>query len=128
MTKNALPVRISGIVTRFMGNGRQLGYPTANINTDTTLKDGVYFGYAALEKYNHHPALIFIGVPSTIGDKERRLEAHLLDIEDKDYYGLHIKLELCYFHRPNYTFDSVAALMKVMKADEIAGREWFKGR
>ncbi len=111
---------------RFSGNGRKLGYPTANIVTQTKLKDGVYFGYADLDAFTHHPAIIFIGTPTTVGDTERRLEAHLLDIVDKDYYGQTMAVELIAYHRQNQTFDSVDALMKAMKTDEATAREWFK--
>ena len=76
---------ISGVVTKYKGNGRKLGYPTANITTIADISDGVYFGYADLAEYQNQPALIFIGTPTTIGDKDRRLEAYLLDIPDKDY-------------------------------------------
>jgi riboflavin kinase / FMN adenylyltransferase len=121
-----LPAKISGEVVRFSGNGRKLGYPTANIVIQTKLKDGVYFGYADLDVYMHHPAIIFIGTPTTVGDTERRLEAYLLDITDKDYYGLELIVELVDYHRANQTFSSIDELMKVMRQDEINAREWFK--
>ncbi len=117
---------IEGRVVRFAGNGRKLGYPTANIATDTQLEDGVYFGTASLKNYKNHPALIFIGTPTTIGDTGRRVEAHLLDIADVDHYGQKLKLDVLYFHRPNQTFESTAELIVAMKADEAAARKWFK--
>ena len=121
---NNLPVAMQGVVTSFKGNGRKLGYPTANIHSDTDLPDGVYFGFADLADYIHHPALIFIGTPTTLGDTDRRVEAYLLDIEDKDYYDLPIKLSVEKFHRSNQTFKSIDELLVVMKADEVAGRAW----
>lgn len=120
-----LPVYLSGTVTRFKGNGRRLGYPTANIAVPTALPDGVYFGYADLDRYRHQPALIFIGVPTTLGDTDRRVEAYLLDVEDRDYYGLVLQLEVSQFHRRNRTFPSVDGLLAVMKADEQTARGWF---
>lgn len=119
------PVKLSGIVVRFKGNGRQFGYPTANIRVATDLADGVYFGYADLAGYAQHPAVIFIGTPTTVGDTERRLEAHLLDIPDQDYYDQNLRLQLQHYHRPNETFASVAELLEVMKADDQAARAWF---
>ncbi len=120
-----LPVKLDAVVRRYSGNGRKLGYPTANIDTPTTLTDGVYFGYADLDGHPNHPALIFIGVPTTMGDTKRRLEAHLLDISDKDYYGKRLKVNVCYYHRPNQKFDSIPELQTAMKADESAARNWF---
>ena len=86
--------QLSGVVKAFSGNGRKLGYPTANLSTATMLRDGVYFGSATMDIYHDHPAMIFVGVPTTVGDKIRRVEAHLLDIADKDYYGQHLQLDL----------------------------------
>ena len=90
---------IVGVVERFAGNGRKLGYPTANLNYDTKLPDGVYFGYANLGVLKDKPALIFIGTPTTVGDTVRRVEAFLLDIDDIDYYGENMTLDVRYFHR-----------------------------
>ena len=118
-------VELSGIVTKFEGNGRKLGYPTANLRIPTELEDGVYFGFADLSVYKNKPALIFVGVPTTMGDRERRVEVHLLDINDEDYYGQSLRLTVEYFHRPNQTFDSVDELQQVMHEDEHQAREWF---
>lgn len=126
MGKDIGPVSLAGQTIAFSGNGRRLGYPTANFKSDTKLTDGVYFGFANLGKYKNHPALIFIGTPTTVGDKDRRVEAHLLDIDDKDYYDQPLELRIEYFLRPNQTFDSIDKLTLAMKADETAGRQWFK--
>jgi riboflavin kinase/FMN adenylyltransferase len=120
-----LPASLKGVVTKFKGNGRKLGYPTANIRTETNLKDGVYFGFADMGTYTAQPALIFIGTPTTVGDTERRVEAHLLYIPDKDYYGKHLVLDIRHFHRANETLDSIEALLKIMQNDEAVAREWF---
>ena len=124
--KEKLPVELSGIVTPYNGHGRKLGYPTANIDTRTDLTDGVYFGFADMLEFKHHPAAIFIGTPTTLGDKERRAEAHLLDIADKDYYGEEIKMIVEKYHRPNQTFASTEKLLEVMKDDEAQFRTWLK--
>lgn len=123
--KHQLPATLSGTVTRFKGNGRRLGYPTANLTTATGLKDGVYFGFADLADWPHHPALIFIGTPDTMGDTARRVEAYLLDIPDKDYYDLPLNLSIEYFHRNNQKFANTNELIEAMQADETAARHWF---
>jgi riboflavin kinase/FMN adenylyltransferase len=127
MPKPAL-AKIKGVITAFKGNGRKLGYPTANLRVATDLADGVYFGYADLDVYRRQPAIIFIGTPTTVGDTERRVEAYLLDIPDKDYYDLPLQLSIESFHRSNRTFDSVDDLMVAMKEDEVAARSWFGQR
>lgn len=121
-----LIAEMSGITLPFEGNGRSFGYPTANIRTDTDLAEGVYFGYADLDKYKQHPALIFIGTPTTVGAKDYRIEAHLLDIADKDYYDKILRLSVYYFHRSNQLFGSVDELLEAMRTDDIVARKWFK--
>ena len=118
-------VTLSGEVTPFRGNGRQLGYPTANIRSDTDLAEGVYFGYADLAEYIDKPSLIFIGIPKTMGDVERRVEVHILDIPDIDYYAQTLTVSIVHFHRPNKRFDSVDELKVAMRSDEDNARSWF---
>ncbi len=125
MTRLQEPVNLNGKVTPFEGNGRGFGYPTANIKVPTNLEEGVYFGYADLDEYKNYPALIFVGTPITVGATEHRVEAHLLDIKDQDYYDQTLGLNIEYFHRPNQHFDSIDALLKAMKNDEKNAREWF---
>src|SRR5579884_2695414 len=120
------PAKLSGQVERFKGNGRKLGYPTANIRTETGLEDGVYFGFADLAGWQDHPAVIFIGTPTTVGDSERRVEAYLLDIPDQDYYDLPLKLLIEHYHRPNQRFKDVSELQNAMNNDEEIARDWFR--
>lgn len=119
---------LSGVTKHYKGNGRKLGYPTANIDVPTSLKDGVYFGFASLGSITQKPALIFIGIPATVGDKTRRVEAHILDIADKDYYDQKLEIEVAYFYRPNEKFDSIDELLVQMRKDEHDARIWFDAR
>lgn len=124
----ALPQKLDGVIARYKGDGRKLGYPTANIDTQTALPDGVYFGYAAMGDFRDHPTIIFIGIPVTMGETVRRVEAHILDIPDKDYYGQPLQLDVQHFHRPNQKFADVDALLVALKDDEVAARDWFTKR
>lgn len=122
------PQTLTGTVVRFKGNGRKLGYPTANLKTATDLADGVYFGYADLAGFIRHPALIFIGTPTTLGDTERRLEVYLLDIPDQDYYDQELLVNIHYYHRPNETFPGIEELLVVMRNDETEAWGWFNSQ
>lgn len=119
------PVTLKGTITRFKGNGRRLGYPTANLTTTTGLADGVYFGFADLKGWTGQPAMVFVGTPTTMGDTGRRVEAHLFDIPDEDYYGQPLNLDIRHHHRANQTFADMDGLLRAMKADEAAARQWF---
>lgn len=121
-------VKLSGVTKHYKGNGRKLGYPTANIDVPINLKDGVYFGFASLGSIKMMPALIFIGIPTTVGDTSRRVEAHILDVADKDYYEQKLEIEVAYFYRPNEKFDSIDELLVQMKKDEHDARIWFDAR
>lgn len=118
-------VILKGVTIPFRGDGRKFGYPTANIRAETQLAEGVYFGYADLGEYIARPALIFVGVPLTIEDQEQRVEAHLLDIPDEDYYGQSLTVRIHHFHRPNQRFESVEKLLTAMRLDAAEARRWF---
>lgn len=119
--------RVEGIVTRYLGNGRKIGYPTANIAAQTDLKQGVYFGFADMGKFRDHPSLIFIGQPQTTGVRQstQRIEAHLLGIPDIDYYDERLVLVIEKFHRAVRAFPSIPDLQEAISADDQAAHEWF---
>lgn len=122
------PVRLEGIIMKFKGDGRKFGYPTANIRVDTALRDGVYFGHASLLKHHDAPALIFVGIPETIEESERRVEIYILDIADEDYYDNIISASVEYFWRANMKFNSVEELITAMHDDEKNARLWFSSQ
>jgi riboflavin kinase/FMN adenylyltransferase len=121
-------IKVSGTTKPFSGYGRKLGYPTANIETNLDIEDGVYFGSATLGESKQKAAMIFIGVPNTVGDKDRRLEVYLFNVEDKDYYNLKLDVSIEYFHRKNLKLESLDELVDIMKDDEKTAREWFSGK
>lgn len=120
------PLYITGYTEKFSGHGRTLGWPTANIKTTYALPDGVYLGWVTLNKYINHPATIFIGIPTTMGQTEHRVEAWLIDIEDKDYYGELLTCELVHYVRRNKTFSTKEKLKQALTNDETYARKWFQ--
>lgn len=74
---------VSGVVEKGFGNGKLLGFPTANIGVSEYKllpKDGVYKG-----KINGKDAVINIGKNPTFGANRRTVEAHIID-EDINLY------------------------------------------
>jgi FAD synthase len=55
----------------------------------------------------------------------RRLEVHLLDIPDNDYYNQQLVVKLLIFHRSNKAFASTKDLLEAIVKDEKAARNWF---
>lgn len=122
-----------GVVKRHLGRGKQLGYPTANIEISADTEKGVFIGYTQISKNYHStdygtfrklPSIIFIGAPEMFGETDKRLETHILDFES-DLYGQEIVVEIIHKLRDNRKFESEEALIAQMKVDEREARKFF---
>ncbi len=111
-----LPIQIKGVVKKFSGNGRRLGYPTANIEVDDDAPEGIFFGYTTLEG-RKLPSIIFIGAPITLGIMNKRAESYILDFVDRDLYDTRIELEIVKKLRDNHKYGSVEQLIEQIKLD-----------
>ncbi len=117
----------AGRVDRGDRRGRELGFPTANLEIDQNLSlpaNGIYSGRAILN-LGHSPeiwpAVINLGVRPTFGENRRLLEAHLLDF-DGDIYGERIRIYFEEFLRPERRFQDVDALKLQIATDTAAAR------
>jgi riboflavin kinase / FMN adenylyltransferase len=130
------PHRVEGVVVRGHQRGRQLGFPTANVESPphTAIPaDGIYAGWlATLEETgreaNRWPAAISIGTNPTFDGQLRTVEAYALDRTDLDLYGLHAAIDFAVRLRGTLRFDSVAALVAQMHEDVAQAREICAGR
>ena len=99
--------------------GRQLGFPTANLDiTGLTLPpNGVYAGLTRLEKVSYHVALN-IGLRPTLNSPTPalRAEAHLLDFQG-DLYGEELEIAVGERLREEKKFDSPAQLKEQIARD-----------
>ena len=116
---------LSGTVRPYRGDGRRLGYPTANIEIPNDTAEGTFVGWVTL-RGQKHPATIFIGAPVTLNDPVKRAEAHILDFADEDLYGEEITMQVVHKLRDNFKFSSQAELIKHMQRDEQDARAYFK--
>jgi riboflavin kinase/FMN adenylyltransferase len=119
------PHRVDGIVVRGDRRGRDMGYPTANVESPpfTAIPaDGVYAGHlvtrdprsgASLERF---PAAISVGSNPTFQGSRRTVEAFVLDF-DGDLYGEHVGIEFVRRLRPMAAFPDVDALLVAMAKD-----------
>ncbi|MCU1613408.1 MAG: ribF [Frankiales bacterium] len=118
------PHRVEGIVVRGDRRGRELGYPTANVETPpfTAIPaDGVYAGHLVLRNPDggtgsRHPAAISVGTNPTFQGSRRTVEAYLLDF-DGDLYGEHVGVEFVHRLRPMAAFAGVEQLVEAMAGD-----------
>jgi len=108
------PPEVEGIVVRGDGRGRELGFPTANLDVPEGLlvpPDGVYAGWT-----RNRRAAVSIGTNPHFDGVERRVEAHLLDFEG-DLYGERLVVELWSLLRGQRRFDSLDELVAAIAAD-----------
>jgi riboflavin kinase/FMN adenylyltransferase len=118
------PHRVDGVVVRGDRRGRELGYPTANVETPpfTAIPaDGVYAGHLVLRGPvegggARHPAAISVGTNPTFQGSRRTVEAYLLDF-DGDLYGEHVGVEFADRLRPMAAFAGVDELIEAMAGD-----------
>jgi riboflavin kinase/FMN adenylyltransferase len=116
---------LSGEVIRGDGLGRQLGFPTANLDTTGLVlpPGGVYAAYALLEGARH-PAVLNIGYRPTVHDvkPQLRVEAHLLDFEG-DLYGKTLDVVFMGRLRDEKKFGSLDELRAQIAQDIAAARK-----
>jgi riboflavin kinase / FMN adenylyltransferase len=114
------PHRVEGPVVEGDRRGRQLGYPTANLDLppDTAVPDdGVYAGWLTRADGTRLPAAISIGTNPTFGGTTRRVEAYALDRDDLELYGEHVAVDFLSRLRETITFDGVEPLLVQMAHD-----------
>lgn len=120
------PYDVRGVVVRGDQRGRELGYPTANVPTTAVAApaDGVYAGHLrVLPDGPLLPAAISIGTnPTFSGERERRVEAYVLDRDDLDLYGVEVEIRFIARIRGMRRFDSVDELVAAMADDVVATR------
>lgn len=119
------PFEITGRVVPGLGRGRQLGFPTANLEGDfLTPADGVYAARVVIDGRSF-AAAVSIGRAATFGDQEKPLvEAHLLDF-DGDLYGRNIRVEFFERLRGQEKFSGTDALIRQIRSDCDAVRRLF---
>jgi riboflavin kinase/FMN adenylyltransferase len=120
--------RVEGVVVPGHRRGRALGFPTANLETfpHTAIPaDGVYAGWLSVlgeqdgQEYEQArwPAAISVGSNPTFDGRERVVEAHALDRDDLELYGVHVGVDFAARLRGMERFSSAGALAEQMRHD-----------
>lgn len=117
------PYRLRGRVVPGRGQGRQLGFPTANVDVPAGAQwpgDGVYAADVSWRGADgmtvECPALAVISTRPTFGEHPRALEVHIPDF-DGNLYGLVLSVAFHRRLRPIIPFPDVDALVRQMEAD-----------
>jgi riboflavin kinase/FMN adenylyltransferase len=115
---------IDGVVVRGAGRGRELGIPTANVQTENELlpPNGVYATAVTIDGVLH-PSVTNIGVRPTFQDVSRPvIEVHVMG-GDRDLYDRRLRLGFVQRLRDERRFPDVDALKAQIDADvRRAGR------
>lgn len=123
------PPRVEGEVVHGDHRGREIGYPTANLDVadgDLVPADGVYAGWLVRADGDRLPTAISIGTNPTFDGVTRRVEGYVLDRTDLDLYGERVALDVVERLRDTLRFDSVEALVEQMRADVDRARELLR--
>ncbi|MDP9403275.1 MAG: bifunctional riboflavin kinase/FAD synthetase [Actinomycetota bacterium] len=120
------PHEVRGLVVRGDGRGRQLGYPTANVEVPPGILlpgDGIYAGWYQRPSGASHLSAISVGRRPTFHPDAAApmLEAHLLDFDD-DLYGEPARVRFTSWLRAEERFDSADALIVQIGHDAEAAR------
>jgi riboflavin kinase/FMN adenylyltransferase len=113
------PHRVEGIVVHGAQRGREMGFPTANVETPphTAIPvDGVYAGWLVVDG-DPLPAAISIGTNPTFDGTKRTVEAYAIGRTDLELYDKYVAVDFLARLRGQERFDSMEALVKRMNQD-----------
>lgn len=128
------PYEIKGTVIHGKALGRQLGFPTANLESDDPYcipRHGVYAVKVGGVGVGGEEAdgVINVGVRPTVDASggEPKLEAHLLNFSG-DLYGKALSVRFLHFLRPEMKFGSLDELVAQIGRDAARARELLSGK
>ncbi len=110
---------LSGKVVQGDQRGRELGYPTANLEWDDQLlvpADGVYAGFLNVEG-ERHPSAISVGINPQFSGERQRVEAYVLNRSDLELYGASVDVEFVELIRPQEVFESLDGYLAQIAID-----------
>lgn len=118
------PYSVLGRVARGAGRGRELGYPTANLEPGRRKclpPTGVYAVRVEVEGVEW-PAMANLGPRPTFGDARAGLEVHLLDWPGEELYGARLHVEFVERLRGVLRFGDPAELAAQLAEDRARAR------
>ena len=123
------PFSLHGRIIPGAGRGIELGFPTANLDTDPEQAlpaEGVYVGWVHIDD-QAYPSMTNIGKRPTFGGSERVVEVYLLDYHS-DLYGQELTIDIIEHLRGEIKFDTPEELKKQIAEDVKQGRAILKTR
>ncbi|MDZ4838858.1 MAG: bifunctional riboflavin kinase/FAD synthetase [Bacteroidota bacterium] len=117
---------LTGTVIQGKQLGRELGFPTANLDIESYKlipADGLYIVEMLVEG-KWEKGLASIGTNPTFGESKLSVEVYLFEFK-KQIYNQKVQLQFWKFIRKQLTFVDVNELITQMKIDESVGRDFF---
>lgn len=125
------PFMLTGTVVRGFQEGRKMGFPTANLDTDDGLlvpADGVYAVETQVNGQGKWmPGMMNIGRRPTFHGTKRTLETHIFDF-DGDIYGRRFAVRFLSKVRDERMFESEEKLKEQLERDEKEIKKKLKQR
>lgn len=121
------PYFFSGRVTHGQKLGRQLGFPTANVNLQRVNSplSGVYAVQLYLKAQDKYfSGVANVGCKPTLGVFRPTLEVHLFDFK-ADIYGEYVEVEFLQKLRDEQRFDSLSELKQQIATDSEQAKAFF---
>jgi len=118
------PVSVLGTVVRGVSLGRELGFPTANINPhhEVLPPAGIYIVKILLDDKEMH-GLCYIGSrPTFEGRRQKNIEVYIFNF-NKNIYGKYLEVQFIKKIRADKKFPSSEALIKQIKKDVIIAQK-----
>ncbi len=115
---------VTGEVVHGLKRGREIGFPTANLETWNELvlpKNGIYAGWAFFDDQSYMAATN-VGVRPHFDGEDVTVESYLLDF-DGDLYGKQLTVTFDVHLRDEMRFESLEALIAQITADVQITRE-----
>lgn len=109
---------IDGVVTDGDKIGRELGFPTINIETpNEILPDGVFKTRTEIESFSQvYESVTYIGSSPTFSGNKKKIETHILDF-NRNIYGKKVRIYFQKRVRAEKKFDSKEDLIAQIKKD-----------
>ncbi len=117
------PYRVEGIVVHGDHRGRELGFPTANMDVwseQVLPANGIYACWALLGN-ERFMAVTSLGIRPQFGGDTVFVEPYLLDF-NRDIYGQKLSLDFVRWLRDEAKFSSIDALVEQIRMDVEQGR------
>lgn len=123
------PFGIEGNVIHGDKRGREIGYPTANIDMGSYLRPryGIYTVRGRLADGRVLDGAANLGIRPSFDPPKELLEPYFFDFSE-DLYDQCVEVELIEFLRPEAKFDSIDALTAQMEKDVAAARQILGNR